>query len=262
MTYRGTTSRARTPKQPPVPLIVCAWNRPHRLPITIESLASQSYGPLRLYLWNNNRAIRETIDEAVADASGLDLHVIHSARNVGGFGRFFVARQIAHEHPFVVFLDDDQDPSPEAIETLVGEFRPATAWSPWGFHFRGRERYWDRDPARAGQRVKYCGTGGMICDSRAFVQPSVFSCPKRYWFVEDLWLSYVLDQLPGWRLYKSAAEIEVDADQYEQYRFLLETKDRLFRYLVRRGWDPLLPTEESAQTEEVRSSSSFVDGAA
>jgi hypothetical protein len=224
-----------------VPVVVCVWRRPHRLARTIECLAAQSRGPVRLCLWNNNPSLRELVDTTAAGVSTLDVDVVHSSRNVGGFGRFYFARRIAHEHPFVIFLDDDQAPGPDVLETLLREWRPRSAVSTWGFRFRGRNRYSDRYPADPGQRVKYCGTRGMICDTSAFLHPAVFECPKRYWFVEDLWLSYVLDETFGWPLYKSAATIDTDADEHDQYRFLGPTKDRFHRYLVRRGWDPALP---------------------
>jgi hypothetical protein len=125
----------------------------------------------------------------------------------------------------------------------------------WAFRFRGPERYADRYAAQPGQRAKYLGTRGMVCDTSAFLHPNVFACPKRYWFVEDLWLSYVLDDVFGWPLYKSAGEIATDADEHDQNRFLWPTKDRFFRYLVRRGWNPLLPDEKQPSAEELVSAS-------
>jgi glycosyltransferase involved in cell wall biosynthesis len=235
-----------------VAVVMCAWRRPHRLSRTIESLAAQSHGPVRLCVWNNNPSLRDFIDATVGAQAELDVDVLHSSRNAGGFGRFYFARRLADEHPFVVFLDDDQAPTPDLISTLVDEFRPETAWSTWGYRFRGREQYADRYPAQPGQRIKYGGTRGMICDTSAFRHPSVFACPKRYWFVEDLWLSYVLDGVLGWPLYKSAAEIPTDADDHDQYRFLGPTKDRLFRDLVRRGWDPIIASEDEAHDEPPR----------
>jgi len=225
---------------------MCSWRRPHRLSRTIESLAAQSHGAVRLCIWNNNPSIRDFIDTTLSAQSELDVDVLHSSRNAGGFGRFYFARRIADEHPFVVFLDDDQAPTPDLIASLVGEFRPRTACSSWGYRFDGKERYTDRYPAQPGQRIKYSGTRGMICDTSAFRHPSVFECPKRYWFVEDLWLSYVLDGVLGWTLYKSTAEIPTDADDYDQYRFLGPMKDRLFRDLVRRGWNPIIASANGA----------------
>jgi glycosyl transferase family 2 len=225
---------------------MCVWKRPHLLSRTIQCLAAQSQGRVRLCLWNNNPELRDFVDTTVSDTSRLDIDVVHSRRNAGGFGRFYFARRIVDEHPFVVFLDDDQAPGPDLVETLVQEFRPRTAWSAWGYRFDGRERYTERRRAEPGERIKYCGTRGMICDLDAFRHATVFACPKRYWFVEDLWLSYVLDGVLGWPLYKSAADIPTDADEFDQYRFLGSTKDRMFRHLVRRGWDPIVgPRDES-----------------
>jgi glycosyl transferase family 2 len=238
-TSRGASASRRTAESR-VPVVVCVWKRPHLLSRTIDCLAAQSHSAIRLCLWNNNPLLRSFVDTTAANSSGVDIEVLHSRRNAGGFGRFYFARTIVDEHPFVIFLDDDQAPAPDLVETLVQEFRPETAWSTWGYRFRGKERYTDRYPARAGQRIKYCGTRGMICDSNAFRHASVFACPKRYWFVEDLWLSYVLDGVLEWRLFKSATEIATDADEFDQYRFLGPTKDRLFRHLVRRGWDPTI----------------------
>lgn len=239
-TRPGPSIRVRAVGELTVPVVVCVWRRPHQLARTIESLAAQSHAPLRLCLWNNSASLRELIDATVTQVTGLDIDVVHSSRNAGGFGRFYYARRIASEHRFVVFLDDDQAPGPDVIATLVEEFRPRTAVTTWGFRFKGTHRYSDRYPAEPGERVKYCGTRGMICDSSAFLHPAVFACPRRYWFVEDLWLSYVLDNTLGWPLYKSAAHIATDADEHDQYRFLGPTKDRFHRNLVRRGWDPLL----------------------
>jgi hypothetical protein len=257
-TSEGAQARASGDVRDATPVVVCVWRRPHRLERTIAALAAQSHGPVRLCLWNNNPSLRDFVDRMAAQERGIHVDVVHSARNVGGFGRFYLARRIADEHGLVVFLDDDQDPAADFLETLLGGFGPRTAASAWGYRFRGRERYADRYPARPGQRVKYCGTRGMVCDTSAFLEPAVFACPKRYWFVEDLWLSYVLDHLLAWPLFRSEAEIGSDADEHDQYRYLGPTKDRLFRYLVRRGWDPRL--DDDAPAVATASSDSLAGG--
>jgi len=220
---------------------MCVWRRPHRLERTIGSLAGQTHRAIRLCIWNNSSSGRATVDSTVTAFRDLEIDVVHSARNVGGFGRFYLARELAADHGSVVFLDDDQVPSSEFVETLVGEFRPGMVRSSWGYRFRGTDRYADRIPAGPGERVKYCGTGGMICDTRAFAESGLFACPRRFWFVEDLWLSYYADHVLRWPLYKSGAEVIVEPDRHDQYQLLLPTKDRLFRHLVRRGWNPVLP---------------------
>jgi cellulose synthase/poly-beta-1,6-N-acetylglucosamine synthase-like glycosyltransferase len=222
-----------------VPVVVCVWKRPHRLAETIDSLAAQSHAAIKLGIWNNSRSLRSMFESTIARVSDIDIDIVHSERNIGGFGRFYFARQLVHDHDRVVFIDDDQVPGPGFIESLVGEFKSQTFSGTWGYRFRGTRHYGDRVAAESGERIKYCGTGGMICDTRIFLEAGLFKCPRRFWFVEDLWLSYYADHVLRWPLYKSGAEISTDSDEYDQCNVLGGTKDRLFRYLVRRGWDPV-----------------------
>jgi hypothetical protein len=234
--------RARSSRQPVagVPIVLCVWRRPERLATTLASLGAQRDERLKLWIWNNNPALRVFVDGAVA-GSDLQVDVVHSTRNVGGFGRFYVARRLAEEHPYVVFLDDDQVPATDFVKTLVQEFAPRTIHGAWAFRFLGTQRYWDRVPAASGERVKFCGNGGMICDTRIFLEPGLYKCPRRFWFVEDLWLSYYADHVMDWQLFKSAAVIEKEPDDQGQFQNLGATKDLMFRYLGRQGWDPLSP---------------------
>jgi hypothetical protein len=174
----------------------------------------------------------------------LDIDVIHSSRNVGGFGRFYFARRLAHEYRQVVFVDDDQLPPADFVSTLAEEHRPETVLATRAFRFQG-ERYWDRVAARPGERAKYCGSGGMICDTRIFLERALFECPRRFWFVEDLWLSYFADRVLGWPLYKSRISLAMEVDEHDQFHYLRATKDRMFRYLVRKGWEPDLANRSS-----------------
>ena len=235
----GATIRASTAANETTPVVLCVWRRPERLEVTLTSLAAQTR-PVKLWVWNNNAALRAFVDTAVADTSDLDIEVVHSSRNIGGFGRFYIARRLAREYPPVVFLDDDQVPAPDFIESLVSEFRPKTINGTWAFRFRSTRSYWDRVAASPGERVKFCGNGGMICDSSIFLETGLFECPRRFWFVEDLWLSYYADHIMGWRLYKSGARILKEPADHGQFQTLGATKDIMLRHLVRRGWDPLL----------------------
>jgi hypothetical protein len=240
-TVAGASVRGSTLPVAEVPVVLCVWRRPERLATTLASLGRQRDVSVKLWIWNNNPALRALVDGGVATVSDLQVDVVHATRNVGGFGRFYVARRLAEEHPYVVFLDDDQVPATDFVKTLVGEFTPKTIHGAWAFRFLGTERYWDRVRAAPGERVKFCGNGGMICDTQIFLEPELYRCPRRFWFVEDLWLSYYADHVMGWQLFKSAAVIEKEPDDQGQFQNLGATKDLMFRYLVRRGWDPASP---------------------
>ena len=61
--------------------------------------------------------------------------------------------------------------------------------------------------------MKYVGTGGMVADTGVFTDDALFACPPRYWFMEDIWLSYYARAVRGWQLYRSSAEIGMIHDE-------------------------------------------------
>ncbi len=235
-TRHGASSPATARPGDAAPVVLCVWQRPERLARTIDLLASQSRSA-ELHVWNNNRSARAHVDRVVAAAAALPVRVTHSSRNAGGFGRFYLARALADRHPFVVFVDDDQTFGPGFLDTLLAEAAPRTIVGFWAFHLGSRSDYGTRTPARPGERVRYCGTGGLVADARIFREPGLFRCPRAYWFAEDLWLSYYADHVLGWQLRKSRVEIALDDDGRDQFRHLYPTKNRLLRHLVGAGWE-------------------------
>lgn len=245
-TIVGASSRAaRSTSADCTPVILCVWRRPERLRRTIDLLRSQIDANPVLYIWNNNPKARGFVDDTVIQITDLEIHTVHSTHNAGGFGRFYVARDLAPTHPFVIFIDDDQTFPETAIAQFVREFRPKTISGFWAFRFTGRSEYRLRVPATVpGERVDYAATCGVICDSEVFSNPDFFRCPRRFWFVEDLWLSYFADHVLGWQIFKSAVTLDADDDGLDQYHYLYRTKSRFLETLVNAGW--ALPRTSSA----------------
>jgi hypothetical protein len=229
-----------------VPVVLCTWRRPEQLRRTIALLQAQTHPAVELHVWNNSRRISKRIDTIASEAADLPVRVTHSARNVGGFGRFYLARELAGDHPFVVFIDDDQTFSETFIADLLADKQPRGIAGFWAYHFLSETEYADRNPAEPGERVKYCGTGGMISDSGIFSEPRLFECPGRFWFAEDLWLSYVADHLLDWEIRKSRVTMAMDEDGLDQFLLLHTTKSSLLQYLVGEGWDVLASPPEPA----------------
>jgi hypothetical protein len=243
-TRAGATSSFPAPAGA-VPVVMCVWGRLDRLPRTIDLLRAQT-APVSLHIWNNNRGAAAAVDRVVRTTDGLAVTVTHSSRNIGGFGRFYLARTLAPKHPFVLFIDDDLTFGEELVETLVAEARPRSISGWWAFRFTGEGDYASRTAAAPGEHVHYCGTGGMVADTAVFLEPSLFACPRRFWFVEDLWLSYVADHRLGWQLRKSAVRIDMDTDGQDQFVYLWATKSALLRHLVEQGWSVVDRPENAA----------------
>lgn len=232
----GRGDAALAASRPPTPVVVCLWKRHHRLPAIVRMTARQTV-PCELYLWNNDPARLPEIEATVAAASELpaQVSVASSQVNIGGFGRFFWARELAGGHPRVVFVDDDEILGDTAVETFGREAAARHMTSAWAFRFSQRRNYWRRRPVAVGEAAKYLGTGGLACDSSVFTDPRLFRCPKQFWFCEDIWLSYFASTALGWGLSKSAAEVGWLLDEAAQYPGLHRAKSRFFRLLNRRG---------------------------
>lgn len=219
-----------------VPVVMCTWKRIERLPRTLELLAEQDT-PASLYVWNNNRRESSRIDELLANGA-VPAQSVHCSRNIGCFGRFYLARELAQAHETVLFIDDDQDFGRTMVGDQLASFRPASLAGWWAFDYRrGARSYAERDRVdEPGSSADYVGVGGMVADASIFADAGLFGCPRRYWFVDDLWLSYYATQVRGWELRRSRAEFRFAADGQDVDLTLWITKVRMFRYLKRRGW--------------------------
>ena len=221
-----------------VPVVMCTWRRLERLHRTLAMLESQRNVDVKLFIWNNNCLRRKSLDTTIKSYNGIEVEVIHSLYNIGGFGRFYAARQISDKYPSVVFIDDDQNLEEDAISRLWLEREESSISSVWAFNFTDPIEYLNRSPADPGEPATYCGTGGMVCPSWIFEKGALFeNCPRKFWFIEDLWLSYFANHCLGLNLRKSKAQIRIEDDGKDQAGRLLSLKDEFLQKLVAEGWD-------------------------
>ena len=222
-----------------LPVIFCTWRRLDRLARTLEQLARQDL-PVQALIWNNSPDRRRV--DAVARSSDLPVAVHHSSRNIGSFGRFYLARNAVEQgHHSVVFIDDDQDFGPGTMRQLLGAHRPRSLSGWWALGLRSAA-YSSRYRAAPGESASLMGVGGMIADAAVFLDARLYRCPRRYFFLDDIWLSYVAQHLCGYELFRISADFKFDEsadDEHALYHELGQTKGRFLRYLIRKGWNPV-----------------------
>jgi hypothetical protein len=219
-----------------VPVVMCTWQRIERLPRTLERLGEQDVSVV-LYIWNNNRREADRLDELLA-RSPVPVQWVHSSRNVGSFARFYLARDLSDRHDTVLFVDDDQDFGRSMVADQLSSFAPESLAGWWAFTYRpGARSYAERDRVETPfERADYVGVGGMVADAAVFADPNLYRCPRRYWFVDDIWISFYAGHIRGWQLRRSLADFTFDHDDLDVDATLTMTKIRMFRYLKRRGW--------------------------
>jgi hypothetical protein len=222
-----------------LPVIMCCWKRPERFSRTLDWLGQQEGASPHLYVFNNSWSSRDELDR-LAGESSVPVSIKHSRDNRGSIARFVWARELYFDHPYLVFIDDDQVFPPRALVGLLEEAAPHSIVGVWAFRINSLESYWDREKASPGEEADYVGTGGQILDSSIFADPAVYRVPPPYAPVEDLWLCHQA-RLRGWTLRRSANVrwTPPDDDDLDQWRVLKEEKQDLYRYLVGKGFRPL-----------------------
>jgi hypothetical protein len=222
-----------------LPVIMSIWKRPERFPSTLEWLAGQEGANPHLYVFNNDPPLRGQL-ERLARESSIPVSMKHGLSNRGSIARFVWARELYLDHPYLVFIDDDQVFPPGALAGFLEEAAPRSIVGVWAFRINSLESYWDREKAPPGEEADYVGTGGQILDCSIFDDPALYRVPRPYAPVEDLWLCHQA-RLRGWVLRRSAkvSWTPPDDDDLDQWRILKEEKQELYRYLVAKGFRPL-----------------------
>ena len=219
-----------------LPVIMCTWKRVDGFNNVVKQLNSQTFKNFKLFVWNNNPSLENDFKRALSYAK-FDYELYTSPKNIGGFGRFYYAKQIRRNPglmDYCVFIDDDQTFDSNLLATFISEAKSNTILSQWGWEFTQLNYYGEesRRQRLPGETLHYAGTGGMIADMRVFESEGLFDCPTQYWFVEDLWLSFYANHILGFNLVKSSAVMKNGDDQHSLYKIVKDLKTPMLIDLV------------------------------
>jgi glycosyltransferase involved in cell wall biosynthesis len=220
-----------------VPVIICMWERTERTSAILKNLDKQRSVPgIDVYFWDNslrNRNVAELAEQFKPTGAVKSISVFESELNVGGMGRFYLARSLYKYKGSgrVIMLDDDEDIDANFVSDLLKNYRPHTYSSTYAFRLLGG--YWKRADLTNGEAADYCGTGGSIIDASIFAENELFeNLPYEYWYIEDLWLSYFL-KARGWKLEKVDAAVNFVDHDNNLYHGLVDKKEEFYQFLVK-----------------------------
>ena len=221
-------------------LLIPIWGRPHLLENTLRQLAGQTYTELDLIISNSNRDHDAHVDKLLGDIK-LPFDVTHrkDPNDRLGFRRFDIARQLSYDR--YIFLDDDVTIGPNFTADMVAQYEPKTyhSWYCWQIL---TDNYHDRVRVNnARQPIHYAGTGISMIDRAIVDRPELFDFPPAALFIEDLWLTYVVDHLYKWQIKNvKIPNIKLGgADDVALYKRVSEMTYRkidFYRDLVATGW--------------------------
>jgi len=202
---------------------------------------------IKVHFANNNPARQNFLEKLCASMSSqkFTFEVIDMKQNLGGMARYYTTKTLLKTEfmDFVIFIDDDQYVLPSTVHELWKQkrFRSIVSWFGKCWDSAIDAEYWMpkfgfleiQSNSSVPKSWHYAGTGLAILDTMIFKDKRLFDIPKAYFFVEDLWLSYIL-HLNGWSTWRAFVEVRMD-DKLSvrgSYPRLKETKTRMFRELI------------------------------
>ena len=175
-----------------IAVVMCTWSRIHeRLPATLNMLIDQDDMSYDLFIWNNNISLSNDLHAICDKYDDINITIYDSSRNIGGIGRFKMARKISGQYEYVLFIDDDINFSSSTISVVKDNREKNVIKSWWAWEIFG-DNYWNRKRiVQTGRPASYCGTAMMVCETKVFNDNRIFKLiPEEYSFIEDLWLTY------------------------------------------------------------------------
>jgi hypothetical protein len=245
-------------------VVMCVWKRLEYLHKTIEYLESQQTDScINLCIWNNNYSTKYQIDEIINNCltKKVNICVHHSEDNIGGIGRFVFVKYVCdniHNFENVVFIDDDQEFTSDAMSILTNNVGKKKSYNWSGKKFYKDKGYWncysniwpklrtDYDIVNFDENfLDYGGTGFMIINTECFLKNDFFMFNEKYKFIEDLWMSYYVINKLGYKI-QNGKEIKNKVTIFNgennnpvaQVNILKNLKDEFLNVLRKDGnWD-------------------------
>lgn len=249
-----------TPSEPLLPqvhIILVVWRRTFLLNRQIESIATQTIQYKRklvLHIVNNNPSEKHNIEQMVQKErqlwhKSIQIHVQHLDKNIGAFQRFFYACELWQTIVLdeFVLLDDDQIWPRTFVEDLLTELQPKSSISWYGKIFNNtnagvmdywRDSYLTMDDIKHGLKqhlktLSYLGPGGSAFDSNICTMShlirNVFETFPEYRDFDDIWMSYIMDALLGWKQIRLSASLPTDLSDPSSWTFV----DKYFHRMSR-----------------------------
>jgi hypothetical protein len=84
--------------------------------------------------------------------------------------------------------------------------------------------YWKKIRLKPGQYGNYAGGGGLMCNAELFLHDAFFSCPKEYYILDDLWISYFAKEIAGYQIKLLDTDIRFIHDHHATAKTLTKEK--------------------------------------
>ena len=208
-------------------LIMCTYLRYKNLPKTYNDLNNQTNLDFDFYISdnsNNDPHILNTTNK-LSEHIKYNVFIKQYKNKYSIFSRFMLAKDLAKEgYQKIIFIDDDQRIPSTFVQDCYDQYEDNVIKSFYAHDII--DDYWAKKPLKKDISGNYAGGGGLICNASLFLHKDFFSCPKKYYILDDLWISYFGKQIAGYDIKLLETGIRFIHDDYATAKNLIEEKQK------------------------------------
>ena len=206
-------------------IIMCTYKRFKNLYGTYKDLSLQTNKDFDFYICENSGNDPHILNTTKKSIKFIDYNLFIKEYNnqYSIFGRFYLARDLAMQgYEKIVFIDDDQKIPIEFVQDCYDQYEENAVKSFYAHIIIGD--YWKKEMLDPNEEGNYVGGGGLLCSSKIFLDEKLFECPKKYWVLDDLWMSYYLARFTEYKMKRLNTKISFIKDSMATAKGLKKEK--------------------------------------
>lgn len=215
-------------------VVSCIWQRPERLPKTLDMLTGQTF-PVDIYLVLNNPELEDLVDEVVEEYDSDNITVFYNEENRGPYARIEFMHSYSGMYDHFLTIDDDIDFDKNWALRWWQQRRDDAVQGANGFRFVGD--YWTRVKARQGEDCHYLWGQNLMVPATAVMNSEILEMPAKYRLVaDDLWMCFFANHEMRLRLLVGDGRVKPVVDGKDSYMGAHKAKIRFLEELREKGW--------------------------
>lgn len=216
-------------------VIMCTYLRYKNLLKTYNNLNEQTNLDFDFYICDNSNKDPHILNTTNKFSQHVKYNVFIKEYNnkYSIFARFMLAKDLAKAgYEKIIFIDDDQRIPKTFIQDCYDQYEDNVIKSFYAHDII--DDYWNKKPLKKDISGNYAGGGGLICNSKLFLHKDFFTCPKKYYILDDLWISYFGKQIAGYDIKLLETDIRFIHDDYATAKKLIEEKQKFTdKYIIK-----------------------------
>jgi len=216
-------------------VIMCTYLRYKNLPKTYEDLNAQTNLNFDFYISDNSDGDPHILNTTrkFLDRTKYNIFIKEDKNKYSIFSRFMLAKKLAKNgYEKIIFIDDDQRLPNTFIQDCYDQYEDKVVKSFYAHEIV--DDYWEKIRLKPGQFGNYAGGGGLMCNADLFLDDKFFKCPKKYYILDDLWISYFAKQVAGYEIKLLDTDIRFIHDDYATAKNLVKEKQMFSdKYITR-----------------------------